>query len=1266
MSKLVRFWISVLVLLSVTITPAMAAAPQIQAVEAEVAAPGADFDLTILHTNDFHGRVDQYNRNGARCSEADETAGLCIAGSSRLQTLVEEIRAAETNVLLVDAGDQFQGTLFYSLFKADVITDTMNAMGYDAMTIGNHEFDDGPAELARLADGANFPIVSANVDVSAEPLLDGKIAPYAVVNKGGEDIGIVGVTTPEAENISSPGPNVVFDDPVTSVQAAADTLTGMGIDKIVVLSHMGYEEDLALAAAVSDVDVIIGGHSHTFIYTPTAPIYFYDPQYPQYSALAPAGPYPTVVPSLDSEPVLVVTAFQWGTFLGRLDVGFDATGIVTEFGGNPIYLDRDTAKSAAMETILDKYRPALEELINTEVGTTTVDLPILVGGAQICRLGECLMGNLVADAMLWKANEANPGGGYQIAFQNGGGLRAPIMAGPVTMGDVLETLPFGNAIATFELTGTHVIMALENGLSRYPSANGGFAQVAGIKYYFDPAKPVGSRVTNVDVWNGTAYEPLDPNHVYKVVTNDFMRKGGDNYTVFRDYAINPYDFGPALDEALADYFKAFSPVTPQIEGRIVSYPKADKVITILHTNDTHGSWPADTYGGGMARIATLIEQQRAINPNAILLDAGDTFQGNAFAYFFKDRPDNPIAGGMNLMGYDAMTIGNHEFNFGPTTFQTMLSQVNFPLLGSANLDDDGSYGLDQIDLHDYITMTVDGLDIVIYGLTNPRVPRYELPTNIPGLTFHPATVTAISDVPTIINAENPDLFVALTHIGYEPYGGEEDSDRRVAEAVAGIDVIVGGHSHTRLNPAVMITSTVNPEGTLVAHAYRYAGNLGVVNIGFTGNITDGYEIAYRSGYLIPTSTSTPAEADLQAYLDPFLAEIDEYNATPIGQTIVPLDALTAYTEETNAANLQVDAAVWALEQEGVEVDFHLSGAMANRKVADAASATNPVTITKGDMFNLMPYENSLVAFELTGEQLKMILERGYRNYWYYKYGASMTPPYGGLSRYTTCMLDISMGGMINYTDYGSTVLPDGNNVISLFYNDGTPVVFDAAHTYRVSTVNYIAAGSCNFNDDGITIWPLDQIVADTQYYVRDSVIDYVEAQTAPIAPMVEGRLRFTASNLSESTKEVVDADGDGVASAGEILTYTITLINTSEEGAAFWLTDTLPVGVTYVPGSLYHNGFPDSTMITITGGVLTAVTDNFPSTPDGGSFTINMPGIIRFAVMVDDSLPAGNEIVNQIELRDQDDVWYSIAPATIPLARTYIFLPLVMRAYTAP
>jgi 5'-nucleotidase / UDP-sugar diphosphatase len=525
-------------------------------------------DLTLLHTNDFHARVDEYNVSGARCKPVDATAGNCIAGAPRLATAVKAIRDSKANVLLVDSGDQFQGTLFYNVFRGDVLNETMNYLGYDAMAIGNHEFDNGPITLAEFVDGADFPVLSANTDASADPNLNGKILPFAVVERGGSKIGIIGLTTPETENISSPGPNITFSDPAISLQAAADTLAATGVNKIVALSHMGYDADLTLAHQVSGVDVIVGAHSHTFLYNPVATKTFTLPNL----TLTPAGSYPTVVQSPDDEPVLVVTAYQWGTLLGRLDVTFDPDGEVHAYSGNPIYLGREVAKDPALDVLLQPYRDAVTGLIATEVGQTTVDLPISVSGKRICRLGECLMGNVVADAMLDKANAFFPGGGYQIAFQNGGGLRAPILAGTVTLGDVMETLPFGNAIATFQLKGEHVKAALENGARLYPAENGGFAQVAGMRYVIDPAQPAGSRITSAEVWTGTTWAPLDMNVMYYVVTNDFMRRGGDNYLMFRDHAVDPYDFGPALDEALADYFDANSPVTPLIEGRITGVP----------------------------------------------------------------------------------------------------------------------------------------------------------------------------------------------------------------------------------------------------------------------------------------------------------------------------------------------------------------------------------------------------------------------------------------------------------------------------------------------------------------------------------------------------------------------------------------------------------------------------------------------------------------------------------------------------------------------
>jgi 2',3'-cyclic-nucleotide 2'-phosphodiesterase (5'-nucleotidase family) len=503
----------------------------------------------------------------------------------------------------------------------------------------------------------------------------------------------------------------------------------------------------------------------------------------------------------------------------------------------------------------------------------------------------------------------------------------------------------------------------------------------------------------------------------------------------------------------------------------------------------------------MTYLATHIKNERAKNPNALLLSAGDTFQGNAFAQYFRNDVPNPIAGGMNLLEYDAMTLGNHEFNFGSATFATMLGQVDFPILGG-NVEDDGSYGFINDNVKDYITTTVDGVDVAIFGITNPEVPIYELPSNIEGLTFYPATTTAASLVPVIETADDPDLMIALTHIGYDVYKGSYDKDKAMAEQVPGIDVIIGGHSHTRLDPAVMITSDVNPEGTLVAQASGYASYLGKINIGLVSDETGGYDVVMREGYLLPAGDAA-TDAEMVAYLEPFEAELDAYTSMEIGQTTTPIEGGDeAYIQETTSANLQADSAVYVLTDNGIDVDFHLSGAMTDRSIAASATVTNPVTLTVDDMYTLMRYENSLVTMQMNGPQLKAVLERAYRNYWYYNY----TEDYGGYSHYTTCMLDINAGGVITYTDTYPAE-PDGNNVVGLSFN-GTAVDFTDADTYyNVSTVNYLAAGSCNFNDDGVTLWPLDQMVADTQYYVRDSVIEYI-TDMGTISPSIEGRLVF--------------------------------------------------------------------------------------------------------------------------------------------------------------
>lgn len=519
---------------------------------APASAQGGEFTLTVLHTNDVHARVLQFNNFGTDCSEEDAAEGSCFGGVARRKTAIDAVRAEGGNVILVDGGDQFQGTLFYNQYKGEEVQVFMTLLGYDGMTVGNHEFDDGPGNLASFIQGVDFPVISANIDASAEPSLAGILKPSAVIEVGGEQIGLVGATAEETGVLSSAGPNVTFLDAVDPIQAAVDDLTAQGVNKIVLMSHLGFPRDLEVATAVTGLDVIVAGHTNTYLSNTDEDA---------------SGPYPVVATAPDGNPVLVVSDFTWGKYLGRLDVTFDADGVPVEWSGNPITLDASIEEDPEVLAEALKMAEPLVELKNTRVGEAAVDLD---GERASCRNVECNMGNLIADAMLWKTQAE----GTQIAIQNGGGIRASIPAGEVSLGDVLTVLPFGNTIATFGLSGADVVASLENGVSQVsltdPGESAGrFPQVAGLRYSWDPTKEPGSRIVSVEVKNADgSYSPIDPAATYKVVSNNFMRTGGDGYSLFAENAIDPYDAGASLDEAVAEYIGLNSPVAPEVEGRI--------------------------------------------------------------------------------------------------------------------------------------------------------------------------------------------------------------------------------------------------------------------------------------------------------------------------------------------------------------------------------------------------------------------------------------------------------------------------------------------------------------------------------------------------------------------------------------------------------------------------------------------------------------------------------------------------------------------------
>jgi len=833
--------------------------------------------------------------------------------------------------------------------------------------------------------------------------------------------------------------------------------------------------------------------------------------------------------------------------------------------------------------------------------------------------GDSLLGYFVNDALYKDLNnDAVATNDVDMFFNNAGGLRGSGISCAtypclINYGMTYNVLPFGNQTVVGDMTGANILELLNQSATLFKGA----IQPSGIRYsfyrYIDTLPSAAGNVWawgafDVMVYNKTtpAWEPLVLKKTYRVGTNEFLAPAGqDGFTPFK-YMSNISYWGDMLEGVNRQVSKEFTLANPYagvLDGRItrvgtdtyVSGTSPIVPLTVLHHNDSHGNLVKGPFVG-YTQLATLIKQEKLHNPNrTLLLNAGDNIQGDAMMYYFKTAPTgfasdgtalaaglqmNPLIKAFNSMGYDAMTLGNHEFNFGSSVFTSVLGQATFPLL-QANVADTGAYGLAAANILPYTEKIVnpggDNIKVAILGIGNHRIPNYELPSNIPGLSFSDPLAKA-QELSTLLRSTN-DVVIALTHIGFTKNATSIEVDANVdtnmAETVTGLDAIIGGHSHT--DPSRQTSSSgvykflptilADPDGkpVVITQAYRFNTYLGEVVLGLRAKAGGGYEVVSQTGrYLAVVLGSTAEDAAVKAIVDPYAAVLTSYNNTVIGQTTAPIDTMAAFTSETNGANLQADASVYELETvHGIPVDFHLSGAMTNKLIAAGATPASPVTLKISDMFGAMPYENSLLVISMNGPQLKAVLERAYRNYYYYKY----VPGYGGYSRYTTCMLDTNAGGEITYNDL-YPALPNGDNVVALKIN-GARIDFSNASTYyNVSTVNYLAAGSCNFNNSGVSLWPLNQIVQDTQYYVRDAVIDYV-THMGTVSPAIEGRIKYAPTaeiEVLDGAVNIIDGTGSvdfGITSFGVSVTKTFTVKNIGT-GPLNLSAPTLPAGFSLV------------------------------------------------------------------------------------------------------
>ncbi|MDA8409571.1 MAG: bifunctional metallophosphatase/5'-nucleotidase [Treponema sp.] len=564
-----------------------------------------DFSLTLIHVNDTHSHFDpatvKLTLNLGEGLGA-KPVYVHMGGFPAVADVIGRLRSEAEDSLVVHAGDFFQGTLYFTKYLGVADVAFWNLVGLDVATLGNHEFDKGvPVLRDNFLSKVNFPIVTANVDFSAEPTI-APIAPFPYIIKEveGQEIGLIGATTPETPYISNPGPTISFVDPVAPVQKAVDALHAKGVNKIILVSHLGYAEDLDLVSKVSGLSVVIGGHSHTLLGDWKA------------DGLGSFGPYPTLATDPSGAKVLVVQSWEWGKVIGDITVDFSSDGKIDSWTSHPVAVvgndwfrvydlpnpagepkrvqftdtgsglniaefngkdfvpvsgdlaafyakdyDRLTmALAARPEIALSGGDQAAKELVagysagvkelQTEVATQV--------GADMKRGLNSGPGPIIADTMRLKTDT-------QIAITNAGGVRTDLIQGPLTVAQVYEIIPFGDTLVTMKLTGAQVVSTLEDAVD-FALTNYGphFPQnpltyVSGITFSVNPDKAKGERIGDAKVLQADgSYAAIDPAATYAVCVNNFIAAGGDKYTTLKS-GKDAVDTGFIDAEVLLDWAK---------------------------------------------------------------------------------------------------------------------------------------------------------------------------------------------------------------------------------------------------------------------------------------------------------------------------------------------------------------------------------------------------------------------------------------------------------------------------------------------------------------------------------------------------------------------------------------------------------------------------------------------------------------------------------------------------------------------------------------
>ncbi len=525
-----------------------------------LAAAQKPFELTILHINDHHSHLDP---EPLELSSNGKTYEIEAGGIARVASLIKTLKSRSKNPLVLHAGDAMSGTLYFTLFKGQADVELMNEIGFDAFTLGNHEFDEGDEVLASFIDKANFPVITANVEALKGSVLYNKWKPYIIKEIDGHKVGIIGLETAQKTSASSrPSSAISFYDEIFRAQRYADELHSKGVDKIILLSHFGYENDQRLAQKVKGIDVIIDGDSHSLLGDFST------------VGLASAGRYPTNVRSLDGKEVCIAQAWEYSKVLGELHVIFDDKGDVASCSGkahlisgdtitlkdakgdkkqidkNNLYALQSTLKNDAAIAItkddekaakkLSVYKDQIKSKSAEVIGSIGEDLRhIRVPGKTYDGIeGRLLpLGSELAPVIA--SSFYNASLRADACIQNAGGVRSGLNAGEMTTGGVYGLLPFSNTLVEIELSGAEVKQVLEDALINFYDnygSDGSFPYAYALRYDIDMSRPKNDRVYNLEIKDRRSgkWMSIDMLKKYVIVVNSYISEGRDGYTTLQE------------------------------------------------------------------------------------------------------------------------------------------------------------------------------------------------------------------------------------------------------------------------------------------------------------------------------------------------------------------------------------------------------------------------------------------------------------------------------------------------------------------------------------------------------------------------------------------------------------------------------------------------------------------------------------------------------------------------------------------------------------